>query len=72
MRAWLTKPIAYLSVSFALFMVAPLLVSMGTTGGPRSLLWIGLGALCVAGLIPPVQRLICGSNPLPEAQEEKT
>ena len=71
MRGLLAKPIVYLSVSFVLFMIAPLLVSLGTTVGSRSLLWIGLAALCVAGIIPPVQRLICGSQ-LPKMQEEQT
>lgn len=56
--AALTKPIVYLTVSFALFMIAPALISIGTTDGPRLYLWLGLAALAVAGLIPPVQRLV--------------
>jgi hypothetical protein len=61
MLAVLKKPVAYLGASFILFMAAPVLISIGTTGGPRALLWMGLAALCIGGLIPPVQRLICGS-----------
>lgn len=61
MVAVLTKPIAYLSASFILFMVAPVLISIGTTSGPHVFLWVGLAALCLGGLIPPVQRLVCGS-----------
>jgi hypothetical protein len=66
--ALLKNPMAYLSTSFVLFMIAPLLISLGTTGGPRSLLWLGLAAIGIAGLIPPVQRLICGGKPKPEPE----
>jgi hypothetical protein len=68
MVALLKNPLAYLSTSFALFLIAPPLISIGTTSGPRLLLWIGLVALCVGGLIPPVQRLVCGPKP-PSASE---
>lgn len=63
MVAFLKNPLAYLSTSFALFLVAIPLVSIGTTGGPRVSLWIGLAALCVGALIPPIQRLACGAKP---------
>ena len=63
MGALLKKPIVYLSTSFALFLIAALLISIGTTGGPRLLLWTGLAALCVGALIPPVQRLCCAPKP---------
>ena len=56
----LTKPIVYLTVSFVLFMIAPALISVGTTSGPRLYLWLGFAALGVASLIPPAQRLVSG------------
>lgn len=59
MTALFKNPIVYLSTSFALFLLALPLISRGTTGGPRVMLWMGLAALGVAALIPPVQRLIC-------------
>lgn len=63
MIALLRNRLAYLSTSFALFLIALPLISIGTTSGPRLLLWIGLAALCVGGLIPPVQRLVCVPEP---------
>lgn len=63
MVALLKNRLAYLSTSFALFLIALPLISIGTTSGPRLLLWLGLAALCVGGLIPPVQRLVCGAEP---------
>ncbi len=65
MVALLKNRLAYLSTSFALFLVALPLISIGTTGGPRLFLWIGLVALCVGGLIPPVQRLLFAPKPPP-------
>lgn len=56
--AMFTNRLANLSASFLLFLIAPPLISIGTTSGPRTLLWIGLAALCVAALIPPAQRLL--------------
>ncbi|MBX9823625.1 MAG: hypothetical protein K2Y27_01400 [Xanthobacteraceae bacterium] len=58
MVALLKNPLAYLSTSFVLFLMALPLISIGTTSGPRLLLWIGLVALGVGSLIPPVQRLL--------------
>jgi hypothetical protein len=49
---------AYLTLSFVLFLTALPLISIGTTRGPRLLLWIGFTALCVGALIPPIQRLL--------------
>lgn len=59
--------LAYLSTSFLLFLAACPLISVGTTSGPRVLWWIGLVALCVGGLIPPVQRLLFTPEPSPAA-----
>ncbi|QIG49361.1 hypothetical protein G5V57_17500 [Nordella sp. HKS 07] len=67
MSALFKNPLAYLSTSFVLFLVALPLVSIGTTSGPRILLWLGLAALCVGGLIPPVQRLLFAPKPPPAA-----
>lgn len=58
----LRSRIAYLSTSFALFLVALPLISIGTTSGPRFLLWMGLAALGIGALIPPVQRLCCAPD----------
>lgn len=58
MVALFKNPLAYLGTSFALFLIALPLISIGTTSGPRLYLWVGLVALCVGGLIPPVQRLL--------------
>lgn len=63
MIALFKNPLAYLSTSFALFLIALPLISIGTTSGPRLLLWIGLAALCGGGLIPPVQRLFFAPKP---------
>ena len=64
----LKSRLAYLSTSFALFLIALPLISIGTTRGPRVLLWIGFAALCLGGLIPPVQRLLM---PKPERAAER-
>ncbi|WP_141733172.1 hypothetical protein [Oligoflexus tunisiensis] len=63
MVALLKSRLAYLSVSFILFLIALPLISIGTTSGPRFLLWIGLAALGVGGLIPPIARLVCSPEP---------
>ncbi len=63
MLALFKNRVAYLGTSFVLFMIALPLVSFATTGGPRILLWIGLAAMCVGGLIPPVQRILFPPNP---------
>lgn len=60
MIALFKNPLAYLSTAFVLFLIALPLISIGTTSGPRFLLWMGLAAFCAGGLLLPVQRLICG------------
>lgn len=55
--ALLKNRLAYLSTSLVLMLAAFPLISIGTTSGPRVLWWTGFVALCVGGLIPPVQRL---------------
>lgn len=65
MVALFKNPLAYLSLSFVLFLISLPLISIGTTGGSRMLLWIGLAALCVGGLIPPTQRLLFPPKPPP-------
>lgn len=47
----------YLSVSFLLLLSSFPLISLGTTGGPAFLWWLGLAALVLGALIPPAQRL---------------
>jgi hypothetical protein len=63
MVALFKNRLAYLSTSSVLFLISLPLISIGTTGGPRLLLWIGLAALCAGGLIPPVQRLLFAPKP---------
>ena len=65
MVALLKNPIVYLSTSFALFLIALPLVSIGATSGPRLFLWMGLAALGIGGLIPPLQRLLFAPKPPP-------
>lgn len=54
--------LAYLSISFTLLLAAFPLISIGMTTGPRLLWWVGLIALTVGGLIPPLQRIFLGSH----------
>ena len=49
--------LASLSISLLLLVALPL-ISIGTTRGPPILWRLGLLALGVGGLIPPVQRLL--------------
>lgn len=58
MLAVFKNRLAYLGTSFALFLIAVPLISIGTTGGSRFLSWSGFAALCIGALIPPVQRLL--------------
>lgn len=67
MVPWHKNRLVYLMTSFILFLVAPLLVSIGTTRGPRVLLWIGFAALCIGALIPPLRRLVA-PDPPPQVQ----
>lgn len=57
--------LAALSISLVLLLAAFPLISVGTTTGPPLLWWLGLAALGLGGLIPPVRRLITQSQPLP-------
>jgi hypothetical protein len=63
MVALFKSRVAYLGISFALFLIALPLVSIGSTTGPRVLLWTGFAALCVGALIPPMQRLLFAPGP---------
>ena len=51
-------PLFYMTASFILLLIALPLVSIGSTAGPRALLWIGLIALALGGMVPPLQRLL--------------
>lgn len=67
MLALLKNRLAYLSTSFVLLVVAFPLISIGTTRGSTTLWWMGLLALGLGGLIPPLQRLLLGPPPAPKA-----
>lgn len=54
----LQNRLSYLSVSFVLFLVALPLVSLGTTNDWRLMSTIGMVALSVAAIIPPLQRVL--------------
>lgn len=49
--------VVYLSVSFVLLLISFPLISAGTTAGPDLLWWLGLAALLLGAMIPPVQRV---------------
>jgi len=70
MIALFKNRLAYLSLSLILMVAAFPLISLGMTGGPKALGWLGLMALCVGGLIPPAQRLLLGPSPAPGAAPE--
>lgn len=53
-----TNRLAALTVSLLLMLAAFPLISIGTTKGPPMLWWLGLAALGVGGLIPPVRRFL--------------
>ena len=65
MIALLKNRLAYPGTSLVLLVCALPLISIGTTSGPPVLWWIGLAALCVGGLIPPVQRVFFPPKPPP-------
>lgn len=46
-----------LSISFVLFLVALPLTSFGTTENQSLIWWLGLVALLIAGVLPPLTRL---------------
>lgn len=54
----LQNRLSYLSVSFVLFIVALPLVSLGTTNDWRLMSTIGMVALSIAAIIPPLQRVL--------------
>lgn len=58
MLALFKNRLAYLSTSFVLLLAAFPLISIGTTSGSPLFWGLGLGALGIGGLIPPVQRLL--------------
>ena len=41
------------------------LIGVGTTWGPGLLWWLGLGALSLGGLVPPVGRFLAAREPEP-------
>lgn len=55
--------LAALSVSLVLLLAAFPLISIGTTSGPPLLWWLGLAALGIGGLIPPVRRFVVRQQP---------
>lgn len=69
----LKNQIVFLSISFILLLAAFPLVSIGMTTGPRFLWWLGLIALTIGGLIPPLQRILMGAKkttaPSPKAND---
>lgn len=65
MLALFRSRLAYLSTSFALFLIGLPLISIGSTEGRSVLLWTGLAALCLGALIPPVQRLLFAPGSAP-------
>lgn len=58
----LKNRIVFLSTSFILLVAAFPLISIGTTTGPNWLWWLGLIALTIGGLIPPLQRILMGAQ----------
>lgn len=50
--------LSYLSVSFVLFLVSLPLVSIGTTHDWKLISSLGMVALSIAALIPPLQRML--------------
>ncbi len=65
MLARLNNRLTYLSASFVLLLAAVPLISIGTDRGIPLLWWLGLGALILGGLIPPMQRLLIRKPPSP-------
>ncbi|MBK3745868.1 hypothetical protein G3A39_42725 [Paraburkholderia aspalathi] len=59
----LQNRLSYLSVSFVLFLTALPLVSIGTTNDWRLISGLGMVALSVAAVIPPLQRVLFPPKP---------
>ena len=53
-----------LSISLVLLLIAFPLISIGTTSGPTMLWWLGLAALVIGGILPPLRRVFAPSQPL--------
>ena len=66
----LKNQIVFLSISFILLLAAFPLISIGMTTGPRFLWWLGLIALTIGGLIPPLQRILMGDKKISGATSE--
>ncbi len=60
------------NVSFVLMLVAFPLISLGTMDGPPVLWWIGLAALTIASLMPPVMRFLPSKEPKEYEAHEAT
>lgn len=54
----LQNRLSYLSVSFVLFLAALPLISIGTTNDWKLVSGLGMAALSIASLIPPLQRVL--------------
>lgn len=54
----LQNRLSYLSVSFLMFLAALPLISIGTTNDWRLVSGLGMVALTVAAVIPPLQRML--------------
>jgi hypothetical protein len=59
-----------LIISFILFLISYPLISIGTTGDTDAVWYIGLAALALAGIIPPVSRFVADDND--EVEEKET
>ncbi|MCB1347981.1 MAG: hypothetical protein KDK11_04815 [Maritimibacter sp.] len=57
---------ATLTLSLVFLLAAFPLISLGTTSGPPVLWWLGLMALCIGGVLPPLRRVFPPKEPLPE------
>lgn len=57
--------LATLSISLVLLLAAFPLISHGATSGPPALWWLGLAALAIGGLLPPLRRFTIRKQSLP-------
>ncbi|TSH96672.1 hypothetical protein FOZ76_08570 [Verticiella sediminum] len=53
----LQNRMSYLSLSFALFLVALPLISLGSAENSDTLFWLGFVSMGIASAIPPIQKL---------------
>lgn len=63
----MTNRLTALSISLVLLLTAFPLISIGTTTGPAVLWWLGLAALVLGGVIPPLKRFTSHRQPPPAA-----